>query len=642
LWQAAERLEVPRTAAEAAEATRLVQLRARIEFRHPLVRSAIYGGASATDRRRVHAAYAAVIARDVDPDAHAWHLAAATIGPDADVAAELEEGALRARRRGGYAADAALLARSAELTPDPNERTRRLLTAAQLHHVAGAPRVARTLLEEARPQLQDPVLLAEATRLRAALDSYAIPAKIPAVLLRAARTLEPHDVRLARDAYAEALQACMVSGELTLATSPMEVAQAALAAPPSPEAEPTTRDLILEGFARLIAVGYGEAAPYLRRVVDRIRRDDSSQARFAHWSALGGMAATELWDEEANRAMLLRLEASERDRGALDSLRITLGGLGHAEMWTGRFAAAEARHTEATDIAVALGATPFQWELLKVELYAWQGREDETRSIATIMSSNAVEVAGAGVVRNLALVALTILELGLGAYASAHASSWQVFERDLPPQGTRILPDVIEAAARSGERERAELALDRLRSRALVSATPWAQGVLARSEALLATEDLAEERYRDAIAHLDQTRVKTDLARAHLVYGEWLRRQNRRLDARTELRAAHDAFVEMGAALFAERARHELTATGARTHLRSVETTDVLTPQEAQIAALAATGATKSEIAAKLFLSSSTIDYHLRKVYRKLGVASRRELRRVRPDLLEGSPVAMG
>lgn len=387
LWRAARLLEVAPEAAEPAEATGLITLQARVEFRHPLIRSAIYGGASPPDRRRVHAALAEATNPELDPDGRAWHLAAAALGPDEDVAAELERGALRARSRGRYASDAALLARSAELTPDATVRARRLLTAAQLHQVAGAPVIARALLEEATPALRHPLLRAQARRLDAALNSYTMPGEIPSVLLSAAQALEALDARLARDTYAEALEAAMVSGQLTKHTTLSEIGRAALGSPPSPDPDPTIADLMIDAFATRLATGYAEAVPHLRRVVDTLCADDTPYAGFARWSALGADAGTELWDADGYRTTLLRLEQNERERGALDSLRITLGGLGHSEMWSGRFAAAEARHSEATDIAVALGADAFVWEMLKVELFAWQGRDTETRSIVDVLTT---------------------------------------------------------------------------------------------------------------------------------------------------------------------------------------------------------------------------------------------------------------
>ena len=364
----------------------------------------------------------------------------------------------------------------------------------------------------------------------------------------------------------------MLSGQLTRGTTMEEIGRAALAAPRSPDPEPSIADLMIAGFATRFAAGYTDAVPSLRRILTTLCDADTSYSGFARWGSLGANAGTELWECDGYRTTLLRLEQNERERGALDALRITLGALGHSEMWAGRFAAAEARHSEATSIAVALGDQELIWEMLKVELFAWQGRDEETRSIVDALTNDIAAVAGAGVAVNLALVSLVILELSEGGYEAALARGWVLFEQDVPPQGTNVLPDLVEAAVRAGDRERAHAALERLTERAQASATPWGLGLLARSQALVAAGADAEQSYREAISHLSSTWVVTDLARAHLLYGEWLRRENRRMESRDELRAAHEMFVAMGANRFAERARTELSATGERVRRGNVAT----------------------------------------------------------------------
>jgi DNA-binding CsgD family transcriptional regulator len=348
-------------------------------------------------------------------------------------------------------------------------------------------------------------------------------------------------------------------------------------------------------------------------------------------STLGSNAAAELWDADGYGALLHALEVTERERGALDSLRITLGGLGHYDMWTGRFARAEARHSEAVEVSRALGADPRVWQLLKVELFAWQGRDADARPAVAALTGPFISASGAGVAVNLAHIALAILELAHGRYHEAFDVAWPLYEDDVPPHGSQVLPEIVEAGSRSGHNDEARAACARLEERAEASGTPWARGLLARSRALLSHDDEAEELYQRAIAQIGATVVKTDLARAHLVYGEWLRRQKRRQAAREQLEIAHEMFESMGAAAFGERARIELTATGATARRRSVETAQDLTAQEHQVARLAAGGATNNEIAATLFISASTVDYHLRKIYRKLGITSRRQLRTAVP-----------
>jgi DNA-binding CsgD family transcriptional regulator len=625
LWRAADCFGIASAAVDAALEQGLLVIGPRVEFRHPLIRSAVYGSADASRRRDIHRSLAAVT--DSEPEQRAWHLAAAALGPDEGLANELEQCAVDARNRGQYAAEAALLSRAAELTPDRADRAVRLLSAAQSHVIAGAPHVAETLLAQARPRLTGQVLKAQAQRLDAALHSFSLPNEIPLALLSAARALETLDVRLARETYAEALEACLVASQLAKGTNVVEVGRAALAAPASADAEPTTADLMLEGFATRFAVGYGEAVPMLRRAVAALAESDVGSFGFSRSGTVGASAAAELWDAEGYGALLRRLEPVERARGALDSLRITLGCLGHSEMWAGRFSVAESYHSEASELARALGAPPAVWDLLKVELFAWQGRDAETRTAVDLLTGPLARAAGAGVGVNLARIALTILELAQGNYERALTSAWPLYEEDFPPQGTQALAEIVEAGVRAGRRCEAAAAFDRLATRASASGTPWALGLLARSEALVADDADAESRFRESIARLATTTVRTDLARAHLLYGEWLRRQRRRRAARVELRAAYDMFTAMGAQAFAERARLELAATGERARRRAFDTLSELTPQESQVARLAAEGATNREIAAAMFISATTVEYHLGKVYRKLGIRSRGCLR---------------
>ena len=345
VWRAASELGLSQASADPAEAAGLLTWSPHVEFRHPLVRSAVYGGAVPGDRRRVHAALAAATDPELDPDGRARHLAAAAIGPDEAVAAELERAARRARSRGGYAADAALMSRSAELTPDPVDQARRRLQAAQIHYLAGAPNVARTLLDVATPGLREPLLQAQAKKLDAALNTYIAPATIAAVFLRAAQDLEPLDRDLAREAYADALGAVAVSGHLTRHTTPLAVARAALDSLPPDEPDPTMNDLLIEATGTRIASGYTAAVPAMRRLVAACLVDDVGSTDRVRWWTLGPQVAGELWDAEGFRALSQRLEQAERERGALSGLRSTVSTAGNSEIWAGRFAAAAARAT---------------------------------------------------------------------------------------------------------------------------------------------------------------------------------------------------------------------------------------------------------------------------------------------------------
>jgi DNA-binding CsgD family transcriptional regulator len=621
--QASQKLGLPFDAAEPAIEAGLLDGRNLPAFRHPLIRSAVYGSATAAERRRTHT----VLAELADPagdNSRAWHLAAAAEGPDEKVAAELEASAAKAHSRGGWAARAAMLDRAANLTPEGPRKVDRLLTAAEAAVVAANPVRARSLLRQALTSTTDQARIANGRRVEAGLQSFTWPGRVPAMLLEAATALEPIDTKQARETYAEALQACLVSCQLTFDTTPAAVGAAALAAF-SREAEPDIVDVMVEGFATRFGVGYIDAVPVLRRAIELLCTNSTPPVGLTRWSIFGNNASADLWDSEGFRRLTTQLEQAERERGALDSLVVTLGGMGHWLMWSGDFAAAESAHTEATGIFVSLGGDAANYEALKVELFAWQGRDADTRFVAELLTGDFTQRAGAGVAVNLARVALVVLDVAQGRYSDALATGQQLAVDDPCPQGSQVLPWLIEAATRTGDIDSAESALERLRERANASGTPWALGLLEVSEALTNTAD-PERHYIRAIELLESTYVKTDLARAHLLFGEWLRRKKRRHDARSQLRAAFQLFDMMGAMAYAERARIELAATGERARRRTVDTSSELTPQEHQIAILVAAGATNQEIAAKLFLSAGTVDYHLRKIFRKLGVSSRRHV----------------
>ncbi len=601
----------------------LVSLDPVVELHHPLVRSAAYNGASADDRRRVHAALAAAADERRAPERRAWHLGSAATGLDDEVADELVRSAERARLRGGYVAEAGFLVRAAELTTGATERAHRLIDASQAHLTAGNLQRARQLLDSTGP-LVEPLMRARSERLRASLDSFTLPGDVPAVFFRAARAVEPLDARSARDTYADALQTALVSLQLTTGTDPATIAQAALAAPRPVES--TAVDLMVDAVATRLAIGFDEMVPLARRALEAFETSDVRPGPI-RWSELGPPLLADMWDAVGYRRMLERLEIAERDAGAMDSLRITVGCLGHAEMWAGHLNAAELWHSEATEIAVALDGDASVWDMLKVELRAWQGRENETRAIAGALMGE-VEAFGAGVFTNLGRIALAVLENSSGDHAAALEAAWPLFEHDHPAQAGQCLAEIVEAGARGDGRPEAAAALERLRARARVSATPWALGLLSRSEAMLAG-DGAEGHFRTALDHLERSPVAIERARTHLLFGEWLRRRARKLDAREHLSAANRAFATMGAEVFAARAATELAATGERIHRTPREVTFELTPRETQVASLAAQGATNREIAEHLFISANTVDYHLRKVYRKLEISSRRDLRRV-------------
>jgi DNA-binding CsgD family transcriptional regulator len=626
LWRAAALLGLEPDAAEPAVAQDILRLDQRVEFRHPLIRSAVYEGARLGDRRQAHDAWASIAGQDGYPDQAAWHRAAAAVVPDEQVAADLERSAARAERRGGYAAQAAFLTRAAELTPDPQDRAVRLFAAAQAHLAAGDGALAEALLDQAAPRLAAAGLHVAAQRLRASIAVFFSRHKdVPALLLGTVAAVDPPDVPLIREMFFEATQAALVARQYTTGTTPAEVAHAALRVPRDPARAVSVTDSLLDGFATRTAVGYPPAVPLLRAAVAALSAEEQPVPVGIPATILGWFAADDLWDDEGRRAVLQRAEAVQRRHGALGALRITLAGLTTGEVWGGRPAEAEACYLEAADISASIGVPPPATTGVLLELRAWQGREEESRALAE-MTAQWGQQRGAAVLEVFALMGLTVLELGLGRYAEALGCGMRIYDDDPPGFGNRILPEIVEAGARGGDRGAAEAALARLADRAAASGTPWAMGVLARSRALLACDADAEIFYCAAIAHLTGTSVRTELARAHLLYGEWLRRQKRRKDARAQLRTACDMFDAMGAAAFAARTRAELLAAGDSPRQPAEQPGLGLTPQEAQVSRLAAAGATNTEIATHLFVTTSTVEYHLSKVFRKLNITSRRQL----------------
>ncbi|MFC7647304.1 AAA family ATPase [Streptosporangium lutulentum] len=482
-------------------------------------------GGTAADRRLVHKTLAAVIDRDRDPDRRAWHLASATVGIDEDVAMELERASERARSHGGYSAQGAFLLRAAELTPDPERRADRLFASARAHLVAGDPLVAQSLLERAVPGLNAPEMRAGAQQLRAAIEMFfARVTAVPSILLEAASTIGPLDGRTVRGMLFQALEAAMVARRYTTGTTLAEVARTALGTPLAPRARATIPDLLLDAFATRIAVGYLPAVPLLRAAIAALRTDSDLVEAGMPLAVLGWMATADLWDDRGLLAVVERLDTFDRDQGALHALRLTLLNLASCELWAGRFGNAEAHHAEATEIAVAVGLSADK-PIYQVELLAWQGREAETRAVVDTVIGGWAEQRGSASTANHVLLSLTVLELSLGRYHEALACALRVYDDDEPGVGSLILPDVVEAGVRAGDRAAASAALARLSERATASGTSWALGMLARSRALMADDDHAEVLYGESVEHLGRTLVATELARAHLLYGEWLRRR---------------------------------------------------------------------------------------------------------------------
>jgi DNA-binding CsgD family transcriptional regulator len=626
LWRAGQHLGFGASDAGPAEAGDLVQVRPALTFRHPLVRSAIYHGATIADRQRVHQALAEATDRGSGADLRAWHRSEAATEPEEAVAAELEQAAERARHRGGWAAAGAYLTRSAALTPDAGERLRRVLAAAQAENTAGASLRAQALLDSVADQLDDPRERIAAQRIQAAIH-YALsqPAQAASILLDAARQIAPLDSGQARDALLDALAAARVSGRLAPpGASSRDITRAARSIPQLPQPAQDIGDLLLDADAALLLDGYETAAPLLSRAVATLQKLPMDSADLLTWTGIGCWAAGALGDDDALHLLSSRLEQQARDQGAMPALSNALLFTGVSELFAGALSRARAMFTEREAIEQALGDDCGVGEVV---VLAWQGRASETREQAAVTASAAAEH-GLGWKLVWLEYALAVLELSLGHYQEALAAAPHGYDENVILSAF-ALPDLIEAAVRSGQLDAAREALDRIERRAAASPTHLGLGLVARSRALLTDGPGAETLYQEAIAQLGHARGVSHLARAHLLYGEWLRREKRRRDAREQLEAAHSMFETMGAGAFAERARLELAATGQTAHKRTAGRHGDLTPQELQVAVLAAAGSTNPEIAAQLFISPKTVDYHLGKIFRKVGVGSRRELARL-------------
>jgi DNA-binding CsgD family transcriptional regulator len=620
LWRACERLGMPPAAAEAAEADELLAIGDRVTFRHPLVRSAVYRSATAEDRRAVHLALADAADRDADPDRRAWHLASAASGPDEQVALELERSAGRAQARGGLAAAAAFLQRAVALTKDPARRADRALAAAQANLQAGAFDAALGLAATAETGALDEFQRVQVDLLRARVafaDGHWSDA--PPLLLKAARRLEPFDLDLARETYLNAWGAAALAEDLAARDVLLEICSAVRALPPRP-GPPRPLDLLLDGLALLISEGHTAAAPTLQRAVVALADIPVEDVVRWGWMAVGASSA--VWDYEAWHATATRQLQVVRDAGATAELPIHLTYLAMVVMWTGDFARAASLIAEVDSVAAATGSRFPPYTLLR--LRALQGREAEASAEIT---SAIEQFGGQGTTAARAQWAAAALYNGLAHYEEAAAAARQAISGALNHwMHMWVLPDLVEAAVRLGDTEGASDAVERLAKTTQPSGTDFALGMEARCRALISDGTTADELYREAIERLGRTRLRPELARAHLLYGEWLRRENRRVAARTQLRKAHEMLVGMGMEAFAERARQELEATGEKVRKRTVETRDDLTAHERQIACLARDGLSNPEIGARLFLSPRTVEWHLRNVYTKLNIHSRRQL----------------
>ena len=612
-------LGISLTSLEPAESIQLIRTRPGIEFSHPLVRSAIYSGASMAHRREVHQALASATDRSSDGERWAMHRALASLGPDEAVALDLEESATQARRRGGYSAETTLLIRSADLTPETGRRSQRLLMAAYAAYHASNPSLAETLLVDAQDGQLNQVDLAHAQLLDGMIQVHiGRTSQSPALLQRAAKTFKAFDRGLSHQAFLTALLAQCHALSFAEGTTGRELGEAALRSLREAESDSTV-DILLRGMASLFACDLGDASPALYRTLAHF--EQMSAEEVIKWYEVATFIAYELWDARASLAALERLERVARQQGAILALRHALLALSVRDTREGKFSAASAHFAEFLEMR----ATPIA-AVLDLELEAWRGNESAARvKIGELLRLGTAT--GAGWLLQNAHLASATLELGLGNYPEALAAAEALHTPAAPSWSCWALPLLVEAAVRCGDKTAAKTAFREVEEITVVVQTPWALAILSLCRAQI-SEDPSEiaSSFHDAIVRFEGMQWLTFVGRAHLLYGEWLRRAKRRAEARVELRAAYEIFELMGARAFAERARIELQAIGERTKRRTNAAPTDLTPRELHIARLAATRLTTREIASQLFISPHTVEYHLRKVFQKLGVSSRRDL----------------
>jgi DNA-binding CsgD family transcriptional regulator len=640
VWEGARHLGISAAAAAPAIEAGLVEFGSRVRFRHPLVRSAAYLLASLPQRQELHSALAEATDARTDPDRRAWHRAQAAAAPDEDVAAELERSAGRAQRRGGLAAAAAFLEKAAVLTPDHARRSQRLLAAASAARDAGALGAALALLTalEARPLDALQTARAEILRGQIAADQNR-GSEAADLLLGASRRLEPLDASLARETCLEALAAAMVAADLDRPGGVRRAAEAARAAPPA-QSPQSTADLMLDVLALWLTEGYKAAAPDLALALERIvsldvEGDDAARQRL--WFMRGRASRTiplELWDFETSYALAGRQVQIARRTGALVQLQFAVNFLGILHLLTGELSATAELIEEDRLIARATGNPPFVYA--EMMLAAWQGREQEASALIAATARLAAD-RGTGQQASRAACARAVLCNGLGRYEEARDAAREAFDRNHMGFGHLVVAELAEAAARTGDGAFLAAASDWLSQRTQVTRSDWVLGIEYRVRALASDGPAADRLYAGSIDRLGRTPVRTQLARSHLLYGEWLRRQRRRTEARQQLRTAHHMLDAMGLDAFASRAGRELQATGEtarkRTSLRPAgpHASSALTAQEMQVARLARDGMSNPEIAGRLFISARTVQYHLSSVFSKLGISSRGQLYRVLP-----------
>jgi DNA-binding CsgD family transcriptional regulator len=629
VWRAAALLGIGAYAAPPAAKAGLAEFGARVRFRHPLARSAAYRARSQEERYESHGALAQATDSRTDPDRRAWHRAQAVPGPDEDVAAELERSAGRAQARGGLAAAAAFLERAVVFTRDSALRAERALSAAQAKAKAGALDAALDLAAAAETGPLDELGRARVDLLRAQV-AYAQNrgSDAPPLLLRAAQRLEPLDRRLARATYLDALAAASFAGSAADGVTVADVARAVLAAP-RPKEGATPLALLLEGTALQSTEGYAAGVPMLKQALSDLRTGEFPDDERLECGLLTYRSCVDLWDDESWHVLATRNVTAARQAGALTALQFALNARACADAFMGDMSTGFSLLAEMEAVCEATDsqAPPYA----RLALTAWRGREAEVARLAKSTTEEVLE-RGEGQGLSAAQWALAVLYNNLSRYEEALAAAQRAGDYQDLGFSVWSLAELILAAVRCGRPEQAADALEKLTARTRDCGSDWAIGIEARSRALLSQGGAAERAYREAIDRLSRTRVRPELARTHVLFGEWLRRERRRADARNHLQTALQMMESMGMEGLTDRLRHELRLAGSAERTLAVPTQDALTPQEAQVARLALDGLSNPQIAARLCISTRTVQYHLSKVFTKLRITSRGQLHRVLPD----------
>jgi DNA-binding CsgD family transcriptional regulator/DNA replicative helicase MCM subunit Mcm2 (Cdc46/Mcm family) len=630
LWRAVDALDIPVSPAAAMDTGGLLTVGHLVAFRHPLARSVAYESTTPDAVRAAHLALADATDPRTDPDRRAWHLAAGATGPDEAVALELEHSAGRAQARGGSAAAAAFLQRAVRLTEDPVRRVNRALAAARLCLQAGDFEATSTVLNTAESESLDELQRAQVDLLRAGV-AYAHNRnhEAPPLLLRAARALEALDPNLSRATYLDAWSAVVFAGRFAIAGGMTDVCRAALAAPDSVGPR-RPGDHLLDGMARLFTTGRAAALPDLRAAVGQFASGEATADEVLREGWVASAAAATCWDFAATVAIATREVEVGREAGALSVLAVALNVLAQTVVFSGDFPRALLLIAEADAVREATGTRIASYGALV--LAAHRGRESEALGLieATISEATAT---GQGVAVQYALWARAQLLNGLGKFEQAAAAAAEASEDSAQVWSTAwALSELVEAAIKSDQRAVAATALGGLLPYTEGDQADWAIAIQARAQALLQDAPEAGPLFELSIEAFGRAGLRPDLARSHLLFGETLRRAGRRAAARQHLRTAHELFNSIGMEAFGERARRELIGAGESIHRRSGETAGDLTPQEMQIALLVRDGLSNPEVGARLFLSPRTVEWHLRKVFAKLSIGSRRELRTVLQD----------